>query len=145
MKEEYLLTPGETLLAHAWPCSPPPDHHTDHQGHQHRQPHDDHHGDDEDGALLTGGHCHCRREAEPSSTCSGAGWRRGAALVTTPMASLCPPEDVGSSHLAAFHHPHNNSCSGSALGPQAGGISPTCWQHRQNNTAAPAPGFVNQS
>lgn len=137
MEEEDLLSPGETPLARAWPCSPPPDHHPDHQGHQHRQPHDGHHGDDEDGALLTGGHCHCRREAEPSSTCSGAAWRRGAALVTAPMASLCPPEEAT---WLLFTILTTNSCSGSALGAQAGWISPT----GQPSTAAPAPGFVNQ-
>lgn len=44
--------------------SPPPDHHADHHGHQHRQPCDGHHRDDEDGVLLAGGHRHCGREAE---------------------------------------------------------------------------------
>lgn len=40
--------------------SPPPDHHADDHGHQHRQPRDGHHGDDEDRVLLAGGHCHCQ-------------------------------------------------------------------------------------
>lgn len=81
--------PGQTL-----PCSPPPEHHSNHHGQQHCQPHDGHHCDDEDGALLTGGHCHCGREAELLINCSGVGLGRGAAVVTAPMASLCPPEKL---------------------------------------------------
>lgn len=88
------LSPGETSLGHAWPCSPPPEHHAHHQGQQQCQPHDGHHGNDEHGVLLAGGHCHCEKEAEMVISVLWGRFEERNALVTAPMASLSPPEGL---------------------------------------------------